>query len=72
MIFSSQEKVQILAQYHFNRSITATQRWIRQTICKTPPHRSDILKWEASFRERVTLAHREGDGKPIYMEESTM
>lgn len=71
MVFSSQEKAQILAQYHFNRSITTTQRWVRRTMRRTPPHRSDILRWEASFRERGTLAHRGGNGRPRYTEETT-
>ena len=64
MAFSIQEKAQILQEFHRNRSITATRRWVRLFLSKEPPSRNDILRWERSFMERGNLAHRGGNGRP--------
>ena len=69
MVFYSQEKAQILPQHHFNRKITATQRCVRPAVRSTIPHRFDIIRWEASFRERGTQAYRGSNGRPKYKEE---
>ena len=70
MTYSVQEKAQILSEFHRNRSITTTQRWVRRVMRKKPPSRNDILRWDQSFLERGSLAHRGGNGRPRTSQET--
>ena len=66
----SMQKAQIMAQHHFNRSVSATQRWVRRIIRIKPLQRNDFFTWEVSFLQRGSLAHSGGNGRLRYSEET--
>ena len=64
MPFTAQEKAQILQYYHQTGSVRITQRWVRRTMQRNPPHATDIARWQRNFRETGNLGHRRGNGRP--------
>lgn len=64
MPFTTQEKARILSEYHRTRSVTLTQRSVRRAIQKSPPYRTDILRWKQKFMESGDVDHRGGNGRP--------
>lgn len=64
MPFTTQEKARILSEYHGTRSVALAPRCILRVLQKSPPYRTDILRWEQKFMESGNVDHRGGNGRP--------
>ena len=57
MTWTAQEKSQTLAEYHFNLSVTFTQRWVCIRMNKEPLTRNAIRQWERNFQNRRSMVY---------------
>lgn len=63
MPFTIQEKARILSQYHRERRMQLTQRWVISLKHKSAQYRSDIFRWEQHFMQSGNLGQRGGNGR---------
>ena len=52
MIFSMEEKAQIIVQYYSNCSSAAIQRWFQRTMGRKTPQGNEILRQDTCFPQR--------------------